>query len=247
MPFGVVWPPLLKRLRRRISKAWVRGVPVLLGTRITVRGQKPEAPFFLVGNHLSWIDFFVTHTLVDAVSVSESVVNSIPVLGSLLRGLDLIIVHRVRRAKEELTRTNERIMEAMREGLSIVLAPEATESPGRRVCHFHSALLEPAVRMQRPVHYASLAVRTPDGWPPPSYAGLPPNPGFHSPHAASSETEGRSWGPDCGVIRYVVGLLSLPWHEYTVTFAKEPILGTDRKTLAKDLQKAVQSIFTPVA
>jgi hypothetical protein len=38
----------------------------------------------------------------------------------------------------------------------------------------------------------------------------------------------------------------LPWHEFAIQFGAEPITAPDRFTLAKKLQEAVQSIFTPV-
>lgn len=233
-----------QRARRWVSRTWVKGVPKLLGTRIIVRGTPPKAPFFLVGNHISWIDFFVTHTVLDEVSVTESVINEIPFARLMLSGLDLIIVDRVH---DELIPTNERIKETIYQGKSIVMAPEATVTPGLRVCHFHSGLLDPVARAGRPVYYASLTVRTPAGSPPASEVVLSPDPKFVRRDRTPIEAEIERRAMARGFFCYLFGLLGLPWHEYTITFAKEPVTAPDRKTLAKELQRSVQSIFTPVA
>ena len=233
----------VQRVRKKISYALLRGGLVLLGTRVTVRGTPPAPPFFVVGNHISWIDFFVTNTLVNAVCISEAIVSDVPLARFLLKGMDLIIVTRTR---EKLIETNELMVRAMEAGSNIVMAPEATVSPGRRVCHFHSGLFESAVRVGRPVHYASLTVRTPYGWPPPTRSILSPDPNLPIKDPTPEETELMRHQNERGFLRYFLGLLSLPWHEYIVTFAPEPILGTDRKQLARDLRQAVQSIFTPV-
>ncbi len=243
MPVGWFSPRGAQRLRKKISYAWLRGGLRLLGTRVTVRGPLPTAPFFLVGNHISWTDFFVTNTLVDAVCVSDAIACDVSLARFLFKGMDLIIVTRKR---EKLVETNELMVSAMQAGKSIIMAPEATVSPGRRVCHFHSGLFESAVRVGRPVHYASLTVRTPHGWPPPTRSILAPDPVLPIKDPTPEEAELMRCQNERGFLRYFLGLLSLPWHEYIVTFAPEPILGTDRKQLARDLQQAVQSIFTPV-
>jgi hypothetical protein len=217
----------------------VKGVPRILGTRIIVKGTPPKAPFYLVGNHVCWIDFFVTQTVLDAAVVTDKVVDTVPVLGAILRALDIIVIGRLR---SEVYDVNQKITEAMQAGKSIVMAPEATVSPGRRVYPFHSSLLEPAVRLKCPVHYASLTVRTPDGCPPASQMVVKPDPDFPLP-----DVELESWGaPERGFVGYISDLLGLPWHEFTIHFGEETICGTNRKVLAQQLQHAVESIFVPV-
>jgi len=227
-------------LRRRIARLWVRGVPRILGTRIIVKGTAPKAPFYLIGNHICWIDFFLTQTVVDAVVVTDKVVDAAPVLGAIFRALDIIVIGRCRM---EVCDVNQKITDAMLAGKSIVMAPEATVSLGRRVYPFHSPLLEPAVRLNLPVHYASLTVRTPEGCLPASRAVVKPDPEHPLP-----DVEMGNWGaPDRSFGGYLVDLLGLPYHEYTIHFGEHPIAGTNRKALAKDLQYAVEAIFTPVA
>ncbi len=245
LALACIWPlefvarEKARLLQRRVARAWVRGVPHILGTRIIVKGPVPKAPFYLIGNHICWIDFFVTQNTVDAVVVTDKLVDEVPVLGAILRALDIIVIGR---SRGEVYEVNQRITEAMLAGKSIVMAPEATVSLGRRVYPFHSSLLEPAVRLHRPVHYASLTVRTPDGYPPASQAVVKPDPEHPLP-----DVELGNWGaPDRGVVGYLSDLLGLPWHEFTIHFGEQPIAGTNRKVLARDLQYAVERIFTPV-
>ncbi len=242
---GCVWPLALVApgnaltLRHRIARVWVRGIPRILGTRIIVKGPVPKGPFYLIGNHVCWIDFFVTQNTVDAVVVTDKVVDAVPVLGILFRALDIIVIGRCR---NEVLDANQKITEAMLAGKNIVMAPEATVSLGRRVYPFHSSLLEPAVRLNRPVHYASLTVRTPEGCPPASRAVVKPDPDFPLP-----DVELGNWGTaDRSAVGYLSDLLGLPWHEFTIHFGEQPIAGTNRKVLARELQYAVESIFTPV-
>lgn len=238
-PLAFAAPEETRLLRRRIARAWARGVTRILGTRIVVKGAAPKAPFYLVGNHVCWIDFFVTQTVLDATVVTDKVVDAVPVLGAVMRALDIIVISRCR---SEVYNTNQRITEAMLAGKNIVMAPEATVSLGRRVYPFHSSLLEPAVRLNRPVHYVSLTVRTPDGYPPASRMVVIPDTEYPLP-----DVEVEAWGaPGRGFVGYLSDLLGLPWHEFTLHFGEQPIAGTNRKVLARDLQHAVEKIFIPV-
>jgi 1-acyl-sn-glycerol-3-phosphate acyltransferase len=243
MPVGWLSPAMAQPVRKWISWAWLRGTLALLGTRVAIQGVRPTRPFFLIGNHISWIDFFVTNTVVDAVCVSEPVVSRIPLARFVLKGMDLIVITRKR---EKLAETNDLMMRAMERGKNLVMAPEATVSPGKRVCHFHSSLFECAARLGRPVHYASLTVRTPHGWPPATRSVLAPDRDLPIKYPTPEEAELMREQNRRGFLSYFLGLLSLPWHEYTVRFAPEPLVRNDRKELARDLHEAVQSIFTPV-
>ena len=232
-----------RRAYRFVSRTWAKGMLRLFGTRIVVRGQIPASPYFLVGNHVAWMDFFIAHTILDAVCVTKADVTAFPLAAFILKGCDLITVNR---RKEELLDTNAAIVKAMEAGKNIVFAPEGTVSPGRRVCHFHSALLEPAVRLRRPVHYVAITVRTPDGWPPPSKVILTVDSDFFVRNPSEEESRLAKQARQKGLVRYLFGFLGLPWHEYVITFADTPVSGSDRKALAKALEQAIQTIFLPV-
>jgi len=232
-----------RRACRFVSRTWAKGMLRLFGTRILLRGQVPASPYFLVGNHVAWMDFFVVNTILDAACVSKADIAVFPLAAFMLKGCDLSMVNR---HNQGLLDTNAAIVKAIEAGKNIVFAPEGTVSPGWRVCHFHSALLEPAVRLRRPVHYAALTVRTPDGWPPPSEVIFSADSDFFVRNPSEEESRLANQARQKGLVRYLFDFLGLPWHEYVITFADTPVSGSDRKALAKTLEQAIQTIFLPM-
>src|SRR6185295_13548709 len=55
----VVAPKGRPRWRSRVVRRWARGLGALVGMRVTVRGPVPRSPFFLVANHLSYVDILL--------------------------------------------------------------------------------------------------------------------------------------------------------------------------------------------
>ncbi len=248
-PVALVSKTTWQRIRKAISRTWVKGMSRVIGTRITVHGAPPKAPFFLVGNHLSWVDFFVGYSLLDGVGIVEEPVSQAPIVGALVKGFNPIFVRRI---KEDTPRVNDLMVKAIEEGHSVIIAPETpitTIPPGSGVRQFRGGLLESAVRTGTPVHYLSLTYRTPEGYPPPAKAMLfGPNPYYRTPEGKIPESELKAWGPERSFLWHVLGLLALPWHEVIVTFGPEPIAaGSDRIALANQLHQAVERMFTPIA
>ena len=50
------WPRTRVRWRGFIFKSWSRSLLAIMGVDVETVGQPPELPFFLVANHLSYID-----------------------------------------------------------------------------------------------------------------------------------------------------------------------------------------------
>jgi 1-acyl-sn-glycerol-3-phosphate acyltransferase len=169
----------------------------------------------------------------------------LPFLGRLLKGLDPIFV---KRQKADTQPCVTRMIQAIDAGKNLVLAPEGVVGPGRVVRRFHPALLESAVQTECPVHYASVAYRTPGGCPPPSKVSLfGPDPFYRTPDGKIPDSELEAWGPERSFLFHFLRFLSIPWREITFRFAPEPITGADRTVLPQELQDAVQGIFTPIA
>jgi 1-acyl-sn-glycerol-3-phosphate acyltransferase len=219
-------------------------MPALLGLRRTVYGSPPEAPYFLVNNHITWLDFVTMNSLCDGRAVIMEEMLSMPFLGPFFKGLDPILTRRV---KEEVPRVIEEVTAAIKRGDSILMAPEGVITPGRKVRRFRPSLLEAPVQCATPVHYASITYRTPPGSPPASQRVLfGPDPHYPWPGGKIPEAEYEGWGPRRTFVGHLVRLLALPWCEVVVRFAPEPITAPDCVSLAADLQRAVQDIFTPV-
>ncbi len=243
-PLGLVSRRRLRNARKSVSRLWCRGMLATMGTRLAARGTFPPEPFFLVTNHITGIEAFAINAMFDMTCSIAMYVKGQPVLGRLIAGLDPLWVSQ---KKSETASLNERIINELRNGQNIVIAPEGDISPGRFVRRFRAGMLESAAMIGYPVHYASVTYRTPAGWPLASKAVV------YGPDAERakmiggiSEEEKALWGNRGPFYKYFLGLLSLPWHDLVVRFAPDPIVAEDKYTLANQLHDAVESILVPV-
>ena len=138
--------------------------------------------------------------------------------------LETIFIDRTN--KRDAVRVLEDLAGAVRDGDGVVLFAEATSSAGHTVLPFRPAMLDWAARSGHPVHYASVAYRTPAGAPPAHLAVC--------------------WWGDMTFGRHLVELSRLPRIEATIRHGTAPIAERDRKRLADRLQRAVAATFTPV-
>ena len=241
---GLFSAPLAKRWTKAVSRRWIGAMPAILGIRMTVIGRRPEKPYFLVVNHITWLDALSMYALCDVRSVVMAEMLTMPIMGTLFRGLDAIPT---RRLPEDTPRCMAEMMATLRRGGNLLMAPEGNISPGREVRRFRPRLLEAAVRCSFPVHYASITYRTPKGSPPAAGRVLfGPDPNFPYPEGKIPEAEFEGWGTQRSFLSHLVRLLALPHSEIVVRFGREPIHGNNPVQLANELQQAVTRIFTPV-
>jgi 1-acyl-sn-glycerol-3-phosphate acyltransferase len=234
--------PLRRRVCRKISRMWLRGMPPLLGMKIRIHGMRPRSPFFLVVNHITWLDFIVMNMLCDCRCVAMAEMQGIPILGPLVKAMEAIFVYRTR---EDVPRVKSAILDSIRQQHNILLAPEGVISPGRTVRRFRASLLEPAVSSGKAVHYASITYRTPEGCPRPSDVVLfGPDPNFRPDDDEVNNLD--LWGPQRSFLSHFLRLVSLPYYEVHVRFGDEPMVGQDRIALANGLHRAVNRIFSPL-
>jgi 1-acyl-sn-glycerol-3-phosphate acyltransferase len=217
-------PPGRRAVRRAVFGTWARGVARLLGIRIAVEGTVPAPPFVLVSNHLSYLDIVVYAARTPARFVAKSDVRRWPVIGALAGAVGTIFIDRTN--KRDAVRVLDDLARAVEQGDGIVLFAEATSTAGHTVLPFRPALLEWAAQTGHPVHYASIAYRTPAGAPPAHLAVC--------------------WWGEMTFGRHLVALSRLPRIDATIRHGTAPIAETDRKRLADRLHRAVTATFTPV-
>lgn len=238
--------PVSKRLRKTVARLWIRGSCRIIGMRSIVHGTPPPAPFFLVINHIAWIDFFGVCRLIDAVCIAEEPMRRVPLLGALMAGIEPIFVRRV---KEDTPRVKALMVQALQDGQSLLMAPETPETTiprGSGVRMFRGGLLDAAVIAGKPVHYLSITYRTPSGYLPPSKAMVfGPNPHLRTPDGKIPESEYAMYERQT-FLQHLMKVLALPYFEFVITFGAEPVSGTDRIDLANKLHDAVERIFTPI-
>ena len=226
----VVWPSALiservdRRLKRAIMRQWYAGVLAILGVRVEVKGSAPHPPFFLVCNHLSYLDMVILARETGCVFVSRGDVAHWPVIGFMVKSMYIVFIDRQNR--RDTARVNQLIEHTMDQGDGIAIFPEARIYRGLAVEPFKSSLIQPAVANGVPVHYATITYRSPEGLPP------------------ASKIVGW-WRPE-PFFAHVFRLARYPGVRAMVRFGEEPLIGEDRKVLAEQLWQAVQTNFVPV-
>lgn len=225
-----VWPaalfsePLDRRLRRVLIIWWNRIFARIAGIRIIAHGTPPKPPFFIVANHLSYVDMLLLTHQTGCIFVSRGDVEHWPIIGFLAKSVYILFIDR--EDKRDTVRVNKLIEHTLKAGDGIAVFPESRISRGLDVEPFKSALIEPAVANHFPVHYATITYET---QPP-----LPP----------ANEIVGW-WRPE-PFFYHLFRLLSYPGFTATVRFGDAPIAGDDRKVLAAQLHQAVRQHFVPV-
>jgi 1-acyl-sn-glycerol-3-phosphate acyltransferase len=184
----------------------------------------PGPPFFLVANHLSYLDMVVLTHQTGCIYVARGDVEHWPVIGFLSKSMYVIFIDR--KNQRDTVRVNRLISHAIEMGDAVAVFAESRISAGRDVEPFKSALIEPAVAAGLPVHYATLGYETLAGDPP---AGEIVN----------------WWRPE-GFLFHLQRLLRHRGVVARVRFGDEPLCGDDRKELAPRLHAAVRANFTPL-
>ena len=225
LPFSRLLPAAHSRWVARIYRIWARVFLFNMGARVTVHGEPPKAPFFLVSNHLSYVDIPLLANFVDAAFISKAEVEGWPVMGTISRWAGTIFIDRS--IKRDIPRVLAEIEQRLARHLGVVVFPEGTSSSGANVSRFLPSLLQIPAQAGYPVSYASLAYRTPAG----------ENPA----HLAVC------WWGDMTFFKHFYELLAVRRFDASVTFGDQPISNPDRKQLAEQLHRAVSDQFVPSA
>lgn len=204
--------------------AWTKSFCVISNMRLEIIGTPPKPPFFLVSNHLSYTDIAALRAAAKGVFVAKAEVASWPVGGPIVRDMGTIFIDRGNR--RDIPRAGEKIIERLDSGEGVIVFPEGTSGRGDRVLPFKSSFLEFAARSRVPVSYAAITYRTPPG-----------------ELAASSAV---CWWEDISFLAHMYRLLKLPEYTAVINFGDEPVVGSDRKALATELEAGVSKRFTPV-
>lgn len=210
--------------RQAAFAAWTRSFALISGMRLEVNGERPKPPFFLVSNHLGYVDIAAIRLAVPGVFVAKGEIKSWFLAGKIVSDMGMIFIDRGNR--RDIPRAGGEILERIEQGEGVIVFPEGTSTKGESVLPFNSSFLEFAAKSGLPVSYSAVTYHTPTGFP-----------------AASNYV---CWWEDISFLSHMWRLFSLPGFTARVTFGKSPIASPDRKTLASDLHDRVESIFTPV-
>lgn len=210
--------------RQLAFSSWTKAFVWISGMEIEVIGTPPKPPFFLVTNHVSYVDIAALRATVNGVFVAKVEVRDWFLAGRIVRDMGIIFIDRSRR--RDIPRAGQEIIERLSDGEGVIVFPEGTSTKGEEVLPFNSSFLEFAARTDLPVSYASIGYRTPDGEPPASTM--------------------ICWWDDITFMEHLFRLFMLPRYTAILDFGEETVTNPDRKQLATDLRQRVRSKFIPI-
>lgn len=224
LPVALFAPSAEMKLMRGAVKTWARVAWRVAGVRLDLRGAPPDPPFYLVSNHLTYVDIVVLAGLTGAVFVAKSEVAAWPVIGFMARHINTLFIDRKR--MRDTKRINDEIASFLERGAGVLVFAEGGVAQSCTVNPFKPSLLEPAVQRNWPVHYVTVSYSTPPDVPPAKQV--------------IAWLDGTSFGA------HVVRLLQLRGFTCHVTFGDAPMTAPDRKELARKLCDAVAANFVPL-
>lgn len=189
-----------------------------------INGPPPKPPFFLVSNHVSYVDIPVLRLAANGIFVAKKEVKDWFLAGPMIRNMGNIFIDRKNR--RDIPRAGAEVIRKLNEREGVILFPEGTSSKGEMILPFNSSFLEFAAKTDLPVSFAAIRYITPDGGPSPS--------------------ERICWWDDTGFLKHLYLLFTLPSFKASVTFGEEPVVETDRKELAARLKRRVEDVFVPM-
>ena len=210
--------------RQLAFEYWTKSFVAISGMQIEVIGTPPVPPFFLVTNHLSYVDIAALRATVNGVFVAKVEVRSWFLAGRIVSDMGIIFIDRQNR--RDIPRAGAEIIQKLSDGEGVIVFPEGTSTKGEDILPFNSSFFEFAAKTDLPVSYASISYRTPPGEPPASTMVC--------------------WWEDISFMAHLSRLFTLKRFTAILDFGDESIVNPDRKRLAAELRQRVKEKFIPV-
>lgn len=222
---GKAFIPNKQFWRQLLFRNWARAFVRIAGMKVEVIGERPRPPFFLVSNHLSYMDIPALRSVVESVFVAKADIAGWFLAGRIISDMGIIFINRENR--RDIPRAGSQILEKLHQGEGVIIFPEGTSTKGEKVLPFNSSFFEFAARTDLPIHYASISYRTGDG-----------------DDAKASNV--ICWWEEISFIEHLWRFFQLRGCRAIISFGSEPVVEPDRKQLARKLWSRVSEKFIPV-
>ena len=228
--FALIWLFKLpyEPLRNLYMYLWSKGMCVVLNIRVETEGEPPKAPFFLVSNHLSYIDIIPLYLNLNCTFVAKKEVRSWPLLGFMVKTMGVIFIDRSR--KRDVTRVNEILSKSLNRYQGIILFPEGTTSGGEELLSFRPSLLDYPASEEIPVFYSTINYKTAE-----------------EKGDISANKSVCFYGARDPFHKHVLKLAKNRRIDCKIRFCSEPVQCGDRKELAQKLHSGMSRIFEPTS
>ncbi len=213
------------RLTPKIRMAWAKSVAKILNIHISINGTAPDPPFFLVSNHLSYIDVWILFGTARGTFITKSDVLSWPIIGFILSSSGMIFINRDKRS--DVKRVNDEISENITKEQGVFLFPEARTSNGETVLPFKSSLFQYPATEGVEISTAALS--------------------YSCKNSAVDVSTQICWSTDISFISHFWGILKLDKFDATITYNETKLNLTNRKQLSTESFYLVQSMFQPIS
>lgn len=209
-------------LRNWYMRSWSKGSARIFNFRVEFEGKPPKEPFFLVCNHLSYLDIIPLYFYLNCTFVAKKEVRSWPVLGFLVYMMGVIFIDR--KNKGDVVRVNKILTESLNKYQGIVIFPEGTSTGGKSILPFKSSLLEYPSSQNLDVYVASIHYKTSD----------------RDPDAVDSVC---FFGARQSFPNHVFLMAKNHHIDCRINFNEEPVKATNRKELAEKLHQRMMNQF----
>ena len=117
--------------------------------KIIINLPDPDEKFLLVSNHMGFVDILVLASTTPMIFVTSNEMRETPFLGLLTEMAGCMYVER--RARSQIVEEMQNIASVLRQGLRVVLYPEATSTNGEQVLPFKKTLMMAAAHAGVPI------------------------------------------------------------------------------------------------
>jgi len=137
------------RTAMRVRRRWARRLLKVMGVRLEVKGNPPDFPCLLVGNHRSYLDPILMLCHVDGYPVAKAELATWPLIGKGARLAGILYLHR------ESSGSRASILKLMHDkiakGFAVIIFPEGTTSALHGTLPFKKGGFQMAARYRFPV------------------------------------------------------------------------------------------------